>query len=89
MDIKILEIRDRATMFGALCVNINNPDNIDQKYHLKRVGFPLDGRPNIYSPMSDAMDTLPTTLTNGAIAPKQQHMPGSQTTGTTYATATS
>jgi hypothetical protein len=47
MDIKILEIRDEATCIPVLCVNMNDPANEAQRYYLRRLGFPLDGRPNV------------------------------------------
>ena len=46
MNVKILEVRDEGTMFGLLCVDMN-PDNEAQRYFLRRVGYPCDGRPNI------------------------------------------
>lgn len=66
MQTKILEIRDVATYFAVLCVDMNpgeqypangtmTEDELEQsleaytarRYHLRRVGYPCDGRPNI------------------------------------------
>jgi hypothetical protein len=52
---KILEIRDEGTYFAVLAVNMNPgpavPDDYSdygaRLYHLRRVGYPCDGRPNI------------------------------------------
>jgi hypothetical protein len=46
MQAKILEIRDEGTFIGVLCVDIN-PDNEAQRYHMRRVGYPCDGEPNV------------------------------------------
>lgn len=53
MQVKILEIRDRGTFIPALCVDIN-PDrlgltqqNLVQRFYMRRLGYPCDGRPNI------------------------------------------
>lgn len=46
MQVKVLEIRDAGTYFAVLCVDMQ-PDNDAQRYHLRRVGYPCDGRPNI------------------------------------------
>ena len=57
MQVKIIEIRDRATFIAALCIDMN-PDTIGsmykeerlnpiQRYYLRRYGYPCDGRPNI------------------------------------------
>lgn len=46
MQTKILEIRDEGTFIGVLCVDIN-PDNEAQRYHMRRVGYPCDGAPNV------------------------------------------
>ena len=47
MQVKILEVRDRATFIPMLCVDMNDPANEAQRWYLRRVGYPLDGRPNI------------------------------------------
>lgn len=56
MQAKILEIRDEGTYFAVLAVDMNpiDPSSIEakenyqaQRYHLRRVGYPCDGRPNI------------------------------------------
>src|SRR6187455_963060 len=47
MEIKILEIRDIATFIPLLCVNLGRADNGKQRYYMRRVGYPLNGRPNI------------------------------------------
>ncbi len=46
MQVKVIEIRDTSTYFALLCVNMQ-PDNDAQRYHMRRVGYPCDGRPNI------------------------------------------
>lgn len=46
MKIKLLEIRDEATLIIAFCVDMN-PDNEFQRKALRRYGYPCDGRPNI------------------------------------------
>jgi len=52
MEVKILEVRDAGTFFAVACINMN-PSSIAtdgyeaQLYHLRRVGYPCDGRPNI------------------------------------------
>jgi len=52
MQVKLLEIRDKATFFPVVCVNMN-PDRTagfvewNQTYLLRRCGYPCDGRPNI------------------------------------------
>lgn len=46
MKAKTLEIRDVDTFIPALAVDIN-PDNDAQRYLMRRVGYPCDGRPNI------------------------------------------
>lgn len=53
MEVKILEVRDEGTFFALLCVNMNpdrsaSDDEYEaQRYHMRRVGYPCDGRPNI------------------------------------------
>lgn len=47
MEIKILEVRDEGTFIPVLCVNVGNSDNVRQEYLMRRVGFQLDGLPNI------------------------------------------
>jgi hypothetical protein len=47
MEIKILEIRDSGTFFPMLCINLGKADNEGQRYLMRRVGYPLDGRPNV------------------------------------------
>lgn len=53
MKAKVLEIRDRGTFIPMLCVDIN-PDEVlfgrfdeGQRYLMRRVGYPCDGRPNV------------------------------------------
>lgn len=46
MKSKALEIRDDGTFIPALAVDIN-PDNEGQRYLMRRVGYPCDGRPNV------------------------------------------
>jgi hypothetical protein len=59
MQTKILEVRDEGTYFAVLAVDMNPEPPLDahifgpddrynaQRYHLGRVGYPCDGRPNI------------------------------------------
>jgi hypothetical protein len=63
MEVKVLEIRDRSTYFAAVCVDMNPiapmasesrggiAERIErseaQRYHLRRLGYPCDGLPNI------------------------------------------
>ena len=51
MHVKILEVRDEGTFFAVIAIDMN-PDTSStgydaQRYHLRRVGYPCDGRPNI------------------------------------------
>lgn len=46
MKTKALEIRDRATFIPCLAVDMN-PTSEDQRYLLRRCGYPCDGRPNV------------------------------------------
>lgn len=46
MKAKALELRDRGTFIPLLAVDMN-PDGFDQRYLLRRCGYPCDGRPNI------------------------------------------
>lgn len=46
MKVKALEIRDKKTFVPALCIDMND-GNSDQRYLLRRCGYPCDGRPNI------------------------------------------
>lgn len=53
MDTKLFELRDEGTFIPVLCVNMNpvvlgpEDDYEAQRYLLRRVGYPCDGRPNI------------------------------------------
>jgi hypothetical protein len=58
MKAKALELRDRATFIPILCVDMNpgiyrddgpgmSTEYEAQRYLLRRVGYPCDGRPNI------------------------------------------
>jgi hypothetical protein len=49
MDLKVLEIRDDGTFIPVLCVNMNPSGwgQLEQKYLLRRCGYPCDGQPNI------------------------------------------
>lgn len=51
MQAKAIEIRDEGTFIPVLCVDMNprnGPDKTPlQRYLLRRVGYPCDGRPNI------------------------------------------
>lgn len=46
MKIKILEIRDSGTFIPVVAIDMN-PENQEQFYYLRRLGFPCDGKPNI------------------------------------------
>lgn len=46
MKAKALEIRDEGTFIPALAVDMN-PQVDEQRYLLRRCGYPCDGRPNI------------------------------------------
>ena len=51
MKAKILEVRDEGTFFAVIAIDMN-PDTSStgydaQRYHLRRCGYPCDGRPNI------------------------------------------
>ena len=46
METKGLEIRDEGTFIAALAVDMN-PTNDEQRYLLRRCGYPCDGRPNV------------------------------------------
>ena len=59
MEIKLLEIRDEATMFSALCINMN-PGTEPERLHLRHHGYPCDGRPNIVMTNTSA-DSKPAT----------------------------
>ena len=51
MRVKALEIRDKATFIPALAVDMNPSheagDAMNQRYLLRRCGYPCDGHPNI------------------------------------------
>lgn len=54
MQVKLLEIRDEGTMIPIIAIDMNPNTLIDdmlqdtaQRYLLRRVGYPCDGRPNI------------------------------------------
>ena len=44
---KILEIRDAATFIPVLCVDMSGSHSIEERYYLRRCGYPNDGEPNI------------------------------------------
>ena len=46
MQVKALEIRDEGTFIPALAVDMN-PTNDEQRYLLRRCGYPCDDRPNV------------------------------------------
>lgn len=46
IEAKVLEIRDEGTFIPALAVNIN-PSTEQQRYLMRRVGYPCDGVPNV------------------------------------------
>jgi hypothetical protein len=47
MEVKLLELRDHGTFIPLLCINMAHADDAAQRYLMRRVGYPLDGRPNI------------------------------------------
>lgn len=55
MQVKLLEVRDRATFIPVICIDMNPelarvPDlesMLKQKYLLRRCGYPCNGYPNI------------------------------------------
>jgi hypothetical protein len=56
MTTKALEIRDKGTFIAALAVDMN-PDNDDQRWLLRRCGYPCDDRPNIILTRLDGDET--------------------------------
>jgi hypothetical protein len=46
VETKLLEIRDRATFIATFAVNMNGVSP-EERYLLRREGYPCDGRPNI------------------------------------------
>lgn len=52
--VKILEVRDHGTFKPVLCVDVGISENEGQRYLMRRVGFPIDGRPNIIMTALDA-----------------------------------
>ena len=46
MEAKALEVRDEGTFIPVLAVDIN-PANDEQRYLMRRVGYPCNGEPNI------------------------------------------
>jgi len=46
MKTKILEIRDSGTFIPVVATDMN-PDSDEQRFYLRRSGFPCDGSPNI------------------------------------------
>ena len=46
MKLKILEVRDKATFIPVVAIDMN-PENDEQRFYLRRMGFPCDGQPNI------------------------------------------
>jgi hypothetical protein len=53
MKVKLLEVRDDGTFLPVLCVDMN-PDIEEQRYLLRRCGYPCDGQPNIALTRLDA-----------------------------------
>jgi hypothetical protein len=50
MKAKVLEVRDSGTFIPMLCVDINPSSGErynEQRYLMRRVGYPCDGRPNV------------------------------------------
>jgi hypothetical protein len=43
---KTFELRDEGTFIPLLAVDIN-PDSPEQRYLMRRCGYPCDGRPNV------------------------------------------
>ena len=56
MTTKALEIRDIGTFIPALAVDMN-PANDDQRYLLRRCGYPCNGEPNIILTRLDGDET--------------------------------
>lgn len=56
MLVKAIEIRDEGTFIAALAVDMN-PANDEQRYLLRRCGYPCDGRPNIILTRLDGDET--------------------------------
>jgi len=46
LEVKVLEVRDRATFIPVLAVSMQ-PRNDGQRWLMRRVGYPCDGRPNV------------------------------------------
>ena len=46
MQSKALELRDEGTFIAILAVDMN-PENDDQRYLLRRCGYPCDEKPNV------------------------------------------
>ena len=46
LETKVLELRDSATFIPVLCVNIQ-PQTTEQRWMMRRLGYPCDGAPNI------------------------------------------
>lgn len=47
MQAKALELRDDGTFIPILCVDMSSADNAEQRYLLRRCGYPLDGQANV------------------------------------------
>ena len=53
LETKILEVRDLGTFIPIIAVNMNSDDKM-QRWYLRRMGYPNDGRPNIAITRLDA-----------------------------------
>ena len=42
MQVKLFEVRDRATFIPVMAININLPNNDDQRYLIRRAGYGID-----------------------------------------------
>lgn len=56
METKALEIRDRGTFIPCLAVDMN-PQGDEQRYLLRRCGYPCDGKPNVIVTRLDGSGT--------------------------------
>lgn len=90
MKAKTLEIRDSGTFIPALAVDIN-PDNDDQRFLMRRCGYPCDGQPNVILTRLDGNGQATNDAYGWkalASGPGQRHTCGSSSTGRNSKTAT-
>jgi len=59
MRVKALELRDEGTFIPLIAVDMN-PDNEEQRYLLRRCGYPCNGKPNVVVTRMSA-DGLPSS----------------------------